>query len=74
MFTLMHYLPTIVCPVLYVDKFRSLWNNLNPKLNKNNKTLLRKIKNNKIDVKKLAFMSHQELNPKSKSPILCSYQ
>ena len=49
---------------LYVDKFRSIWVNLNPLYNKNNKTLLKKIKNRKIDIKKLAFMSHQELNPK----------
>ena len=49
---------------LYVDKFRSLWNNLNPTLNKNNKSLLKKIKTNKLNIKKIAFMSHQELNPK----------
>ena len=49
---------------LYVDKFRSIWDNLNPKYNKNNKALLRKIKTNKINIKKMAFMSHQELNPK----------
>lgn len=49
---------------LYVDKFRSIWVNLNPSYNKNNKGLLKKIKNKKIDIKKLAFMSHQELNPK----------
>jgi transcription elongation factor S-II len=49
---------------LYVDKFRSIWVNLNPSYNKNNKGLLKKIKKKKIDIKKLAFMSHQELNPK----------
>jgi len=49
---------------LYVDKFRTVWMNLNPLYNKNNKLLLKKIDKEKIDVKKLAFMSHQELNPK----------
>ncbi len=49
---------------LYVDKFRSIWINLNPKYNKNSKLLLKKLKKKKIDIKKLAFMSHQELNPK----------
>ena len=49
---------------LYIDKFRSIWNNINPSINKENKKILEKIKKGKISSKNLAFMTHQELKPK----------
>jgi len=51
---------------LYIDKFRSIWNNINPSINKENKKILEKIKKGKISSKNLAFMTHQELKPKIK--------
>ena len=49
---------------IYLDRFRSIYNNINPKLSSYNKDLLIKLKKNKIHAKKLAFMTHQEMNPK----------
>ena len=49
---------------IYLDRFRSIYNNINPKLSSYNKDLLTKLKKNKIHAKKLAFMTHQEMNPK----------
>lgn len=49
---------------IYLDRFRSIYNNINPKLSSYNKDLLTKLKKNKIHPKKLAFMTHQEMNPK----------
>jgi len=48
---------------LYLDKFRSLYNNIKRKGMIKNKYLLKKIKNNEILPQNLAFMSHQELFP-----------
>jgi len=49
---------------LYINRFRSIYSNINPKLSTCNKTLLRKLKNGKLKSQKLAFMSHQEMNPR----------
>ena len=49
---------------LYINRFRSIYSNINPKLSTCNKTLLRKLKNGKLKSQKLAFMTHQEMNPK----------
>ena len=49
---------------IYLDRFRSIYNNINPKMSSCNKQLLNKFKKNKIHAKELAFMSHQEMNPK----------
>ncbi len=49
---------------LYCDKLRSIINNIDPKFNKKNKRLLKKIKKKQILAQNLGFMSHQEMNPK----------
>tara|TARA_B110000008_G_C16977766_1_gene566774 strand:+ start:3720 stop:4244 length:525 start_codon:yes stop_codon:yes gene_type:complete len=49
---------------IYIDRLRSIYNNLDPKFDKNNKSLLNKLQKRKIKAKELVFMSHQELNPK----------
>ena len=49
---------------IYMNRFRSIYNNINPKSSTYNKTLLRKLKNKKLKPQKLAFMTHQEMNPK----------
>jgi transcription elongation factor S-II len=49
---------------IYLDRFRSINNNINPKSSTFNKTLLKKVKTKKIKVRELAFMTHQEMNPK----------
>ena len=49
---------------LYLNRFRSIYNNINPKISTYNKDLLYKLKKNKISAKTLAFMTHQEMNPK----------
>ena len=49
---------------IYLDRFRSIYNNISPKSSTFNKTLLKKVKSKKIRVSKLAFMTHQEMNPK----------
>ena len=47
---------------IYTDKFRSIYNNINP-INDANKEILKSIKNKKISTKNIAFMTHQELKP-----------
>ena len=47
---------------IYTDKFRSIYNNINP-INDKNKEILKNIKAKKISTKNIAFMSHQELKP-----------
>jgi len=47
---------------IYTDKFRSLYNNINP-INDRNKKILSEIKNKSIASKSIAFMTHQELKP-----------
>ena len=49
---------------IYLDRFRSIYNNMNPKMTTFNKDLLNKFKKNKIQSKQLACMTHQEMNPK----------
>ena len=48
---------------IYIDKFRSIYFNLNPKLSVKNKELLKNIKKGKIKSCDVAFMRHQNLNP-----------
>ena len=47
---------------IYTDKFRSIYNNINP-INNKNKEILKNIKDKKISTKNIAFMTHQELKP-----------
>ena len=47
---------------IYTDKFRSIYNNINP-INDKNKEILKNIKDKKISTKNIAFMTHQELKP-----------
>ena len=47
-----------------MDRFKSIYININPKSTAGKRTLLNKIKKKKIKSKELAFMNHQELNPK----------
>ena len=49
---------------IYMDRFKSIYININPKSTAGKRTLLNKIKKKKIKAKELAFMNHQELNPK----------
>ena len=49
---------------LYIDRFRSIYININPKSKTCNKTLYRKLIKGKIKARKVAFMTHQEMNPK----------
>ena len=49
---------------IYLNRFRSIYNNVNPKLSTYNKKLLQDLKKKKISAKNLAFMTHQEMNPK----------
>lgn len=49
---------------LYINRFRSIYSNINPKLSTCNNTLLRKLKNGKLKSQTLAFMTHQEMNPR----------
>ena len=48
---------------IYVNRFRSIYNNINPKISKHNKQLLKKLKTKKLAPEKLAFMTHQEMFP-----------
>ncbi len=47
---------------LYLDKFKSIMKNINPKMATFNKELLTKIKKQKIKSQEVAFMTHQEMN------------
>ena len=49
---------------LYIDRFRSIYSNINPKSTTCNKYLLRKLKTGKLKAQQLAFMTHQEMNRK----------
>tara|TARA_B100000900_G_C20149469_1_gene541254 strand:- start:30 stop:560 length:531 start_codon:yes stop_codon:yes gene_type:complete len=49
---------------IYLDRFRSIYSNINPKLSTGNKKLLSDLKKKKITPKDLAFMKHQDMNPK----------
>jgi len=49
---------------IYLDRFRSIYNNMNPKISSSNKGLLNKYKKNLIKLKQLANMTHQDMNPK----------
>uniref|UniRef100_A0A6C0CQQ8 TFIIS-type domain-containing protein n=1 Tax=viral metagenome TaxID=1070528 RepID=A0A6C0CQQ8_9ZZZZ len=49
---------------LYLDKFKSIMKNINPKMESYNKDLLTKIKKQKIKSQDIAFMTHQEMNTK----------
>jgi transcription elongation factor S-II len=49
--------------MIYVDKFKSILLNLNPKSTIKNKELLKRLKNKEFKAHELAFMTHQELYP-----------
>jgi transcription elongation factor S-II len=48
---------------IYIDKFRSIYYNLNPKMSVGSKALLKKIKKGEIKTRDIAFMRHQMLQP-----------
>ena len=48
---------------IYLDKFRTIYNNLKSDNIVQNEYLLEKVKNGEIKPKNLAFMSHQEMFP-----------
>jgi len=47
---------------IYVDRFRSIYNNINPEIAGYNKELYKNIKSSKFDLKKLETMTHKEMN------------
>ena len=47
---------------IYVDRFKSIYFNLNPNLSTCNKDLFEKIKLKKVKAKKLTYMTHQDMN------------
>lgn len=47
---------------IYVDRFRSIYNNTNPSISGFNKDLYKQIKSRKFDIKKLETMTHKEMN------------
>ena len=49
--------------VIYVNKMRSLWMNLNEKTHVGNSTMLTMVKNGDIKTKNIAFLTHQEMYP-----------
>ena len=49
---------------LYINRFRSIYQNINPMFSTSNKLSLENLINGKINATKLAFMTHQEMNPK----------
>ena len=49
--------------LVYTDKLKSVWMNLNDKSYVGNANLITRIKNGDIKTKKIAFMTHQELYP-----------
>ena len=49
---------------IYINKFRDIYSNINPKSSCSNKTLLKNLKKGKLKPQKLAFMTHQEMSPK----------
>ena len=56
--------------MLYSNKFRSVYLNLNPKSLVKNPNLLKKIKKKKIKPRELAFMTHQEMYPEIWKPLI----
>ena len=51
--------------IIYIERLRTVIFNL-----KNNKELLKKIKNKEIKAHKLAFMNHQEMDPERWKPLI----
>lgn len=49
--------------VLYVDRFRSVYTNLNPKSHVGNKDLLKRLKSSELLPQDVAFMGHQKMYP-----------
>ncbi len=49
--------------VLYVDRFRSVYTNLNPKSHVGNKDLLKRLKSSELLPQDVAFMGHQKMCP-----------
>ena len=49
--------------ILYVDKFKSIYNNLNKKSNVGNKNLLTRLKKLEFQPHELAFMRHHQMFP-----------
>jgi transcription elongation factor S-II len=56
--------------LIYTDKFKSIYFNLNSKSHVKNVTLLARLKKKEFQAHKLAFMSHQEMFPEMWRPLI----
>ena len=56
--------------VLYTDRVKSIYLNLNPKSSVKNKDLLKRLKKKEFRPHELAFMSHQEMFPSKWKPLI----
>lgn len=56
--------------MLYVDKFKSIYYNLDPKSHVKNTSLLKRLKKKEFKSHELAFMSHQEMLPDLWMPLI----
>ena len=50
---------------IYIDKFRSIWNNINPKINKENKKILDKLNKGKNKIKEFGFYDTSRIETKN---------
>ncbi len=56
--------------LLYTDKVKSIYFNLNTKSSVNNPTLLKRLKKKEFQPHQLAFMSHQQMFPSKWKPLI----
>jgi DNA-directed RNA polymerase subunit M/transcription elongation factor TFIIS len=56
--------------VLYTDRVKSIYINLNPKSSVKNAQLLKRLKNKVFKAHQLAFMSHQQMFPSKWKPLI----
>jgi DNA-directed RNA polymerase subunit M/transcription elongation factor TFIIS len=56
--------------LLYINKFKSIYMNLDPKSTVKNPTLLKRLKKGEFKAHKLAFMSHQQMFPSKWKPLI----
>ena len=56
--------------LIYTDKLKSIYYNLDPKSHVQNKSLLKRLKNKEFKSHELAFMSHQEMLPDMWRPLI----
>ena len=56
--------------MIYTDKLKSIYSNLNPKSYIHNKSLLKRLKSKEFKPHEIAFMSHQEMLPDMWRPLI----